>query len=69
MIIVIARKGTAEYEALKHGSEALSALRDFGEYLHKQIKYSDMPDHADKIYETLFECLEDNHLDRDIVGF
>ena len=56
-------------DTLKYGEEALTALREFGNYLRSENKYKEIPADASIIYDKFFDTLHDNHLDREIVGF
>ena len=54
----------------KYADESMNALRQLGGYLRGLVKYGDSETaDVEELYEKYFEIINDNSLDRDIIGF
>ena len=59
-----------EQETLFHAYNFQAALRDMGNYLRLMaLGKTDKIDDVEKINERFFDIMDDNGIDRDIVGF
>lgn len=70
MKVIIKSKDPYEIELLMNADNYRSALCDMGNYLRLMaLGKTDKIDNVDTIYERFFEIMDENNINREIVGF
>ena len=70
MKVIIKSKDRYEIDGLLNAENFRNALCDMGNYLRPMaLGKTELIDGVDKIYDRFFEIMDENHVDRDIVGF